>query len=88
VSVGGIPVKTLDFRGEDCPGPLVKTLRELSKMEKGGKVLVMTTSKQCVDLLRQAVDAFGVAEIVVRESGGVYEILLEKTVDGGEVEPV
>ncbi len=81
-------MKILDFRGEDCPGPLVKTVRELSKMERGSKVLVLTTSKQCVELLKQTVNAFRIAEMVVRESCGVYEILLEKTVDGGEVEPV
>ncbi|MCC6005872.1 MAG: sulfurtransferase TusA family protein [Thermofilum sp.] len=78
-------MKVLDFRGEECPGPFVKAVRELAKMRKGDKVVVLTTSKQCVDLLRQAVDAFGVAEMLVRENDGVYEVLLERTADEGEV---
>jgi TusA-related sulfurtransferase len=28
----------LDFRGEECPGPLVKTIRVLSKMRVGEKL--------------------------------------------------
>uniref|UniRef100_A0A7C5Z006 UPF0033 domain-containing protein n=1 Tax=Ignisphaera aggregans TaxID=334771 RepID=A0A7C5Z006_9CREN len=75
----------LDFRGEECPGPLVKTVRELSKARKNEKIVVLTTSKQCIDMLRQTIELFGVAKMEIYNRDNFYEIYIEKTVDELEV---
>jgi TusA-related sulfurtransferase len=36
--------KTLDFRGVECPEPLIKTLREIRLASKGDKITVLTDS--------------------------------------------
>jgi TusA-related sulfurtransferase len=53
-----ITMNCLDFRGEECPGPLVKTIRVLSKLRKGEKLVVLTTSKDCVEMLKQTIEVF------------------------------
>jgi TusA-related sulfurtransferase len=71
-------MRSLDLRGEDCPGPLVKTIRELAKMRKGEKVVVLTTSKLCVELLKQTVESLEIAKIEVHSRENFYEVYLEK----------
>ena len=66
-------MRTLDLRGEDCPGPLVKTIRELAKMRKGEKV-VLTTSKLCVELIKQTVELLEIAKIEVHNRENFYEV--------------
>ncbi|MEM0028552.1 MAG: sulfurtransferase TusA family protein [Ignisphaera sp.] len=74
-------MKVLDFRGEECPHPLVKTVRELSKARKGEEIIVLTTSKLCVDMIKESVEAFNIGEINICEKNGYYEIRLRKTVE-------
>lgn len=74
-------MKILDLRGEECPGPLVKTIRELSKACKGEELVLLTTSRMCVDMIRESVEAFGIGSIDVAEKDGYYEIVLKKTVE-------
>jgi TusA-related sulfurtransferase len=71
----------LDLRGEDCPGPLVKTIRALAKMRKGEKIVVLTTSKLCVELLEQTVESLKIAKIEVQNRENLYEVYLEKMVE-------
>ncbi|MEM0051433.1 MAG: sulfurtransferase TusA family protein [Sulfolobales archaeon] len=71
----------LDFRGEECPGPLVKTIRVLSKMRVGEKLMVLTTSKECVEMIKQTIEEFEIAKMEVYIRENYYEIHLEKTVD-------
>jgi TusA-related sulfurtransferase len=71
----------LDLRGEDCPGPLVKTIRALAKMRKGEKIVVLTTSKLCVELLEQTVESLKIAKIEVQNRENFYEVYLEKMVE-------
>jgi TusA-related sulfurtransferase len=80
-----ITMNCLDFRGEECPGPLVKTIRVLSKLRKGEKLMVLTTSKDCVEMLKQTIEVFGIAKIEVYNVDNYYKIYLEKTVDNLEV---
>jgi len=75
----------LDFRNEECPGPLVKTVRVLTKVRKGDKLIVLTTSKECVEMLKQTIEAFGIAKIEVYNEANYYKIYLEKIVDSLEV---
>ncbi len=77
-------MSTLDFRGEECPGPLVKTLRALAKIGKGEKIVVLTTSQQCVELLKQVEESLEIAKMEVHRKESFYEIIIEKTRDGVE----
>jgi len=71
----------LDFRGEDCPGPLVKTIRALSKIKRGEQLTVLTTSKECIEMIKQTIEVFEIAKIEIYSKDNYYEIYLEKTVD-------
>ncbi|MEM0026994.1 MAG: sulfurtransferase TusA family protein [Ignisphaera sp.] len=74
-------MKVLDFRGEECPQPLVKTIREFSKVRRGEEIVVLTTSKLCVDMIRESVEAFGIGTIDVNEKDKYYEVRLRKTAE-------
>jgi len=80
-----IKMMYLDFRGEECPGPLVKTVKVLSKVRRNEKIVVLTTSKQCVDMLKQTIELFRVAKMEIYNRDNFYEIYIEKTVEELEV---
>jgi Predicted redox protein, regulator of disulfide bond formation len=80
-----IALSLLDLRNEECPGPLVKTIRALTKARKGDKFIVLITSKECAEMLKQAIEALGIAKISVLNATNYYEIYLEKIVDSLEV---
>jgi TusA-related sulfurtransferase len=71
-------MRSLDLRGEDCPGPLVKTIRELAKMRNGEEVVVLITSKLCVELLKQTVELLEIAKIEVHSNENFFEVYLKK----------
>jgi len=60
-----IALSLLDLRNEECPSPVVKTVRALTKARKGAKFIVLITSKDCAEMLKQAIEALGVAKISV-----------------------
>ena len=62
--------RVLDFRGEPCPGPLVKTIRVLSSMKEGEVLHVLTDIEECMKSIREAVELLDVERVeVVRENG-------------------
>jgi len=71
----------LDFRGEDCPGPLVKTIRALTKIKRGEQLTILTTSKECVEMIKQTIEVFEIAKIEIHRKDNYYEIYLEKTIE-------
>uniref|UniRef100_A0A7J3ZJP6 UPF0033 domain-containing protein n=1 Tax=Fervidicoccus fontis TaxID=683846 RepID=A0A7J3ZJP6_9CREN len=73
----------LDFRGEDCPGPLVKTIRALTKVSRGEQLTVLTTSKECVEMIKQTIEALEIAKIEIHSRNNYYEIKVypEKTIE-------
>jgi len=71
----------LDFRGEECPKPLVKTLRKLADAKKGEEIIVLTDSKECVDVLRESIVPLGLGSFDVKQEGSYYRITIIKLVD-------
>jgi len=59
----------------------VKTIRALAKMRKGEKIVVLTTSKLCMELLEQTVESLKIAKIEVQNRENFYEVYLEKMVE-------
>ncbi len=73
--------KVLDFRGEECPGPLIKTAKELSKAGVREKLIILTTSKLCVEMIRETVQALGIGSINIVERDKHYEIVVVKEIE-------
>ncbi|ADM28156.1 conserved hypothetical protein [Ignisphaera aggregans DSM 17230] len=71
----------LDFRGEECPGPLVKTLRKLVNAKKGEEIIVLTDSKECVNVLRESIVPLGLGSFDVKQEDSYYKITIIKLVD-------
>ncbi len=71
----------LDFRGEECPGPLIKTLRKLVNAKKGEEIIVLTDSKECVNVLRESIVPLGLGSFDFRQEGSYYRIIIVKLID-------
>jgi len=58
-----LSIETLDFRGEPCPGPLVKTIRKISSMSSGSELVILTDIEDCVKIIRETLELLGVKSI-------------------------
>ena len=68
--------KILDFRGEECPQPLYKAVREIASSKPGETIEILTDSEQCVDLISTAVEATGAGSVhLVRENGYIRMVI-------------
>lgn len=72
-----------DFRGEDCPGPLIKAMKALAEARRGDTIVILTTSSRCVEMIKEIVKGLGLGNINVLQKDGYIEIVLEKTAEGG-----
>lgn len=75
--------KIADFRGEDCPGPLIKAIKALAEAKKGDMIVVSTTSSRCVEMIKEIVESLGLGNINILQKEGYVEVVLEKTAEGG-----
>lgn len=73
----------LDFRGEECPGPLVRTLRRLAEAEAGDVLIVYTDVEECVRMIKEAVEEMGLGRVEVVDSGAYKELHITRG-NGGE----
>ncbi len=71
----------LDLRGEECPGPVIKTLRKLVSAKKGEEIIVLTDSKECVNVIRESIVSLGIGSFDVKQEGSYYRIMIVKLVD-------
>lgn len=55
----------LDLRGEECPGPLAKTLRALSALREGKKIVVLMSSRECAEVLIELLKSLGFGNVNV-----------------------
>lgn len=69
--------KTLDYRGIDCPEPLVKVVRELSRSSKDDVITVLTDIPNCVQAIKETIEVLEVAIIEVVEVGGYWELKIK-----------
>lgn len=68
--------KILDFRGETCPGPLIKTVRILSTLEKGCKAIVLTDNKECVELICEVIKLLNIDFLEVIKEDNYWKIII------------
>lgn len=70
----------MDFRGIDCPEPLIKVARELTKLSSGNTLVVLTDIPQCVEAIKDTIEGFAVGAVVINKKENYYElkIIIEK----------
>ncbi|MCE4612228.1 MAG: sulfurtransferase TusA family protein [Desulfurococcales archaeon] len=69
--------RVLDYRGIECPEPLIKTLRELRLASSGDTLIVLTDQWECVDKIVSAVEFSGIGRAAYKGAHGYYEISIE-----------
>jgi TusA-related sulfurtransferase len=74
--------EVLDLRDEECPGPVVKTLKKLAEMPDGGKLVVLLTSEPCAIILISNLAAARIGRAEVERQGRVIKMTITKTSSG------
>jgi len=69
-----LSIETLDFRGEPCPGPLVKTIRKISSMSSGSELVILTDIEECMKIIRETLELIGVKTISIRHENNYWII--------------
>lgn len=64
----------LDFRGEDCPGPLIKALRVFARLKRGESLTVLTDVEECVRLLKENIQEAGLGRVNVYRRQEFFEV--------------
>lgn len=73
----------LDLRGEICPFTLVRTKKELKKIPRGERLLVILDYPASVNEISSWAKEVGHRIVEIKKSGGLlWEMLMEKG-DGG-----
>ena len=70
-------MKVLDLRGEPCPVPLIKTLRELEKLDEGEKLHVLVDMPCARENVPKHMAEDG-HEVEIIEGKGEMEIIIRK----------
>ncbi|MEP3351015.1 MAG: sulfurtransferase TusA family protein [Marinomonas sp.] len=68
----------LDAREDRCPMPLLKTKLSLSKMEKGGRLLVQASDPGSMKDIPHYIELVGFSLLSVSEEDDVYTFLIQK----------
>jgi len=66
--------KVLDFRGKECPEPLIKTSKILSNIKKGDKATILTDIEDCVRLIKELIEISNVEDLSVEKTNGYWII--------------
>jgi len=70
--------EVLDFRGEPCPGPLIKTIRKLADALNGVLIEVLTDIEECVKAISETLELLEVKNISVERVNNYWRIRIEK----------
>ncbi len=69
----------LDLRGEDCPGPVIKTLKKLAELPDGAELLVLMTSYECAVILISNLAAAKLGRAKVERDGKLIKMYIVKS---------
>jgi TusA-related sulfurtransferase len=72
-------VKTIDNRGLEPPQPMMRTLKNLEKMEKGEKLTIINDRRPM--FLYEELDEQGYLHETEAQDDGSYKIIIIKTGD-------
>jgi TusA-related sulfurtransferase len=73
---------TFDFRGEDCPGPLIKTIRKIGKLPEGSVVTILTDNERCVELIDEAANLFDLGEVSIKKQSEYAIVTIKRKSSG------
>ena len=68
----------LDYRGEPCPGPLVKTVRKISNMREGSEIYILTDIEECMKTIRETLELLDIKEVNVKRETSYWVIHVKK----------
>ena len=66
--------KILDYRGEECPTPLIKVARVIADIKEETKIIILTNVEECVNLLKETLEAFKASNIETRKMNSYWSI--------------
>jgi len=69
--------KVMDFRGEPCPGPLIKTVKTLSNLGENKELVVLTDIEECMKTIKEAVELLDVTEVTVKRENKHWRIVIK-----------
>ena len=69
-------MRKVDYRGVECPEPLIKVTREIARLPEGAQLIVLTDIHQCVNMIKEAVEGLGLGTVTVNEKEGYYELIV------------
>jgi TusA-related sulfurtransferase len=70
--------KTLDYRGVECPEPLIKAIREAMNSPPGTRFEILTDEWECVEKIESAFNDAGLGEARHYKEDGYYRIVAVK----------
>jgi len=65
-------VRVLDMRGLQCPEPLIRIVKVIEGLGTGDVVDVVTDVPECVNLIKEAVEGFGLGLVEVLNKGEYF----------------
>ncbi len=74
--MGREAVRVLDFRGEDCPDPLVKAVKAVSEAGECEVIKVLTDSETCARLIKESVELFKLGSVRTERVGDCFELVI------------
>ena len=70
--------KVLDYRGIECPEPLIKALGEIIRSPAGTRLEILTDEWECVERIMAAFNDAKLGEATYVREGGHYRIIAVK----------
>lgn len=68
----------IDMRSISCPEPLIRTIKVIDSLQKGGLLKVLTDKDECVKLIKEVIEGFNLGTIeVILEGGDHYALIIK-----------
>ncbi len=67
-----------DFRGEDCPGPLMKAIRRVWRSPIGSVTKVLTDNEKCVKLIKEMAADLMLGSVTVEDKGDYMLVIIRR----------
>ncbi len=68
----------IDLRGQECPEPLLRAVRVLSRLPPGGSVIFLTDSEECAENIKYLVKTSAIGTVTSRKKGGYIEVAVSR----------
>lgn len=68
----------IDLRGQECPVPVLRAVRVLSRLPPGGSVVFLTDSEECAETIKYLVKSSAIGTVASRRKKGYIEVAVTK----------